>query len=52
MVKVRWSEDDRDVTWELEDKIKSTHPELFGLEVSLMSCMTRSVELVSSIPYH
>ena len=38
MVKVRWSEDERDVTWELEDKIKSTHPELFSVEVSLMSC--------------
>ena len=52
MVKVRWSENEKDVTWELEDKIKSTHPELFSLEVSLMSCVVRSTELVSSRPYH
>ena len=51
MVKVRWSENEKDVTWELEDKIKSTHPELLTVEVSLMSCMVRSTELVSSRPF-
>ena len=33
MVKVRWSENEKDVTWELEDKVRSLHPELFTLEV-------------------
>ncbi|MEX5618422.1 hypothetical protein ABFV55_27485, partial [Pseudomonas syringae] len=52
LVKVRWSENERDVTWELEEKIKSTHPELFSLEVSLMSSSVFGYEVVSSIPYH
>jgi len=37
MVKVQWSENDKDVTWELEDKVKSLHLELFSLEVLCMS---------------
>ena len=41
MVKVQWSENDKDVTWELEDKVKSLHPELFSLEVLCMSYEVR-----------
>ena len=52
MVKVRWSENERDVTWELEDKIRSTHPELFTLEVAYISSMIGSCSWVTSIPYH
>ena len=37
MVKVQWSENEKDVTWELEDKVRSLHPELFSLEVLCMS---------------
>ena len=33
MVKVRWSENEKDVTWELEDKIRDLHPELFSISV-------------------
>jgi ''chromo'' (CHRromatin Organisation MOdifier) domain. len=29
LVKVQWSVDENDVTWELEDKIRRLHPELF-----------------------
>ena len=29
LVKVQWSEDGNDVTWELEQKVQRLHPELF-----------------------
>ena len=29
LVKVQWSEDDDDCTWETEESMKATHPELF-----------------------
>jgi len=41
MVKVQWSENEKDVTWELEDKVRSLHPELFSLEVLCMSYEVR-----------
>ena len=52
MVKVRWSENERDVTWELEDKIRSTHPELFILAVTCISMDVGSCSWVTSIPFH
>ena len=36
MIKVQWSENDKDDMCELEDKVKSLHPELFSLEVRCM----------------
>ena len=30
MVKVQWSDNDRDVTWELETVMRDTYPDLFG----------------------
>ena len=52
MVKVRWSENEKDVTWELEDKMRRTHPELFvGLEDSMPTLSYMHGTLVSSIPY-
>ena len=29
MVKLQWSENDRDVTWELETEIREAYPDLF-----------------------
>ena len=29
LVKVQWSEDENDITWELEEKVQHMHPELF-----------------------
>ena len=52
MVKVRWSENEKDVTWELEDKIRDLHPELFTIPVLCMSCIASSGSGVSVIPYH
>ena len=52
MVKVIWSENERDVTWELEDKIRSTHPELFTLKVAYISSVIGNGSWVNSIPYH
>ena len=37
MVKIQWSENEKDVTWELEDKVRSLHPELFTLDVQCLS---------------
>ena len=43
-VKVRWSENEKDVTWELEDKMRGTHPELFvGLDESMHDHSTAHV---------
>ena len=52
MVKVRWSENENDVTWELEDKVRSLHPELFTLEVLCMSSEIRNGLGVFCRPYH
>ena len=52
MVKVRWSENEKDVTWELEEKIRDLHLELFSLSVLCMSSKTSSGSGVSVIPYH
>ena len=30
LVKVQWSEDENDITWELEEKVRRMHPELFA----------------------
>ena len=29
LVKVQWSEDDNDITWELDEKVQCMHPEFF-----------------------
>ena len=42
MVKVRWSENEKDVTWELEDKIRDLHPELFTISFLCMSSKASS----------
>ena len=52
MVKVRWSENEKDVTWELEEKIRDLQPELFSLSVLCMSRRVSSGSGVSVIPYH
>ena len=52
MVKVRWSENEKDVTWELEGKMRRTHPELFvGLEDSMPTLACMHGTLVTLIPY-
>ena len=51
MVKVRWSENEKDVTWELEDKIRDLHPELFTLEVIGLTSRASSSSRVTVIPY-
>ena len=51
MVKVQWSENDKGVTWELEDKVKLLHPELFSLEVLCMSYEIRERIGVMCRPY-
>ncbi|XP_028069363.1 uncharacterized protein LOC114271896 [Camellia sinensis] len=30
LVKVQWSEDENDITWELEEKVRRMHPKLFA----------------------
>ena len=30
LVKIQWSDDDRDCTWETEDSIRASNPELFA----------------------
>ena len=52
MVKFRWSESENDVTWELEDKIRDLHPELFSISVLCMSSRASSGSGVTVIPYH
>ena len=52
MVKVRWSENEKDVTWELEDKIWDLHPELFTISVLCISSKASSGSGVTVIPYH
>ena len=52
MVKVRWSENEKDVTWELEQKIQDLHPELFSLSVICMSSRASSGSGITVIPYH
>ena len=51
LVKVQWSEDENDVTWELEDKIRRTHPELFIGFDSVVSSARALVHYVSSISF-
>ena len=51
-VKVRWSENEKDVTWELEDKMRGTHPELFvELDEAMHNNPTAHMFTVSYIPY-
>ena len=52
MLKVRWSENEKDVTWELEEKIRDLHPELFSFSVFCMSSRASSGSGVTMIPYH
>ena len=52
MVKVRWSENEKDVTWVLEEKIRNLHPELFSLSVLCISSRASSSSGVTVIPYH
>ena len=52
MVKIRWSENEKDVTWELEDKIRELHPELFSSSVLCMSSRVSGGSGVTVIPYH
>src|SRR5659263_730010 len=52
LVKVRWSEDEKDVTWELEDKIRRTHPELFIDFDSAVPVSARvQINYVTRIPF-
>ena len=52
MVKFRWLVSEKDVTWELEDKIRDLHPELFSISVLCMSSRASSGSGVTVIPYH
>ena len=38
LVKVQWSDDDRDYTWEVESRIRDTYPDLFDGMFYLLVC--------------
>lgn len=40
LVKIQWSDDDRDCTWETEDSIRASNPELFTLGTILYTVLS------------